>query len=246
MASHVRAALAVFSCLLATSMVRAGDMCPAPPKHKPAPATPIPAGDHRIRIDSDAASLDCRRLAVLTGHVQAHQDARSVAADSVTYDEKTGKLTVKGAVDFEDPRLRHTQRHRHLRCAGRRGFQRGQFPDLRPQWPRLCEGNGGPSGRQGRSGARCAIPPARWAIRIGCCRRPRSIWTPISRKGTAHGVVMRFKDVPIFYTPYLSFPLGDERKSGVLFPSFGHSGQQRLSARGALLFQSGAELRSDR
>jgi LPS-assembly protein len=34
---------------------------------------------------------------------------------------------------------------------------------------------------------------------------------------------MRFKDVPIFYTPYISFPLGDERKSGVLFPSFGHS-----------------------
>ncbi len=36
--------------------------------------------------------------------------------------------------------------------------------------------------------------------------------------------IMRFKDVPIFYTPYISFPLGDERKSGVLFPSLGHSG----------------------
>ena len=35
---------------------------------------------------------------------------------------------------------------------------------------------------------------------------------------------MRFKDVPIFYTPYLAFPLGDERQSGLLFPSFGHSG----------------------
>jgi LPS-assembly protein len=35
---------------------------------------------------------------------------------------------------------------------------------------------------------------------------------------------MRFKDVPIFYTPYISFPVGDERKSGLLFPSFGHSG----------------------
>ena len=44
------------------------------------------------------------------------------------------------------------------------------------------------------------------------------------QEGTAHNVTMRFKDVPIFYTPYISFPLGDERKSGVLFPSFGHSG----------------------
>jgi LPS-assembly protein len=36
--------------------------------------------------------------------------------------------------------------------------------------------------------------------------------------------------VPIFYTPYISFPLGDERKSGVLFPAFGHSGSNGFDA----------------
>src|SRR5712671_1787452 len=44
------------------------------------------------------------------------------------------------------------------------------------------------------------------------------------QEGSAHNVLMRFKSVPMFYTPYISFPLGDERKSGLLFPSFGHSG----------------------
>ena len=44
------------------------------------------------------------------------------------------------------------------------------------------------------------------------------------QQGTAHGVVMRFKNVPIFYSPYLAFPLGPERQSGLLFPNFGHSG----------------------
>jgi LPS-assembly protein len=44
------------------------------------------------------------------------------------------------------------------------------------------------------------------------------------QEGVARNVTMRFKDVPIFYTPYISFPLGDERKSGILFPTFGHSG----------------------
>jgi len=44
------------------------------------------------------------------------------------------------------------------------------------------------------------------------------------QQGTARGVVMRFKDVPIFYSPYFAFPLGGERQSGLLFPSFGHSG----------------------
>ena len=86
MPSHVRAALAVIFCLLAYSGVRAGDMCPAPPKrHAPTPAAvaaaaAAAAGDHRIRIESDGATVDADGSAILTGHVQAHQDARSIAA----------------------------------------------------------------------------------------------------------------------------------------------------------------------
>src|ERR1700734_3250112 len=108
MASHLRAALAVVSCLLAASAVRAGDMCPAPPKRKSAPATPISSGDHLIRIDTDGASLTSFTtggFAVFTGHVQVRQDERTIAADRVTYDAKTGKVTVNGSVDFEDPPL---------------------------------------------------------------------------------------------------------------------------------------------
>ncbi|HHO60101.1 MAG TPA: LPS-assembly protein LptD, partial [Thiotrichales bacterium] len=41
--------------------------------------------------------------------------------------------------------------------------------------------------------------------------------------GRAHGVVMRFKDVPFLYTPYIEFPTSDRRRSGLLFPEFGTS-----------------------
>ena len=44
-----------------------------------------------------------------------------------------------------------------------------------------------------------------------------------SRQGHASHVVLRFKDVPFFYFPYLRFPLGEERLSGLLFPTFGSS-----------------------
>ena len=37
-----------------------------------------------------------------------------------------------------------------------------------------------------------------------------------------------FKGVPIIYLPWLSFPLGTERKSGFLFPSIGHSTRSGL------------------
>ena len=41
--------------------------------------------------------------------------------------------------------------------------------------------------------------------------------------GTAKHAVLRMKGVPIFYSPYLQFPVSDERVSGFLFPNMGYS-----------------------
>jgi LPS-assembly protein len=39
--------------------------------------------------------------------------------------------------------------------------------------------------------------------------------------GKARGATIRFLGVPIFYAPYISFPINDERKTGFLTPGFG-------------------------
>ncbi|HEX5419325.1 MAG TPA: putative LPS assembly protein LptD, partial [Gammaproteobacteria bacterium] len=39
--------------------------------------------------------------------------------------------------------------------------------------------------------------------------------------GTARGVKLKFKGVPILYTPYFTFPISSKRKSGFLTPSIG-------------------------
>lgn len=41
-----------------------------------------------------------------------------------------------------------------------------------------------------------------------------------SGRGLANHVVVRVKDVPVFYTPVLGFPLDDRRLTGFLFPSY--------------------------
>ena len=46
--------------------------------------------------------------------------------------------------------------------------------------------------------------------------------------GTARSVILYFKEVPIMYTPWLDFPLGRDRKSGFLAPSFGSTGRRGL------------------
>lgn len=42
-------------------------------------------------------------------------------------------------------------------------------------------------------------------------------------EGVARNGVLRFKGVPILYSPYLTFPLGKDRKSGFLVPTYGTS-----------------------
>jgi LPS-assembly protein len=43
------------------------------------------------------------------------------------------------------------------------------------------------------------------------------------RNGLGRSTRVEFKGVPIFYVPFISFPLGSERKSGFLFPSAGYT-----------------------
>jgi LPS-assembly protein len=49
-------------------------------------------------------------------------------------------------------------------------------------------------------------------------------------QGTARNVWITFKNTPIFYTPYLSFPLSDARKSGFLAPGAGVSSSSGFEA----------------
>ncbi len=159
---------------------------------------------------------------VLTGHVQIHQDQRSVTADSVTYDQKTGKVVVTGAVDFEDPKLGILSNKGSYDALGGADFSEAAF--------RIFDRNGRgfakemavhPDGKVDLLKVRyttCPVGNQDWMLQASSINLDTN-----AQEGTARGVVMRFKDVPIFYTPFISFPLGDERKSGVLFPSFGHS-----------------------
>jgi LPS-assembly protein len=222
MAVDVRAVF-IISGLAIASMARAGDMCPAPPKYRPQIDSGIAADDHRIHIDSDDAKLDADRNAVLNGRVRVQQDARSVTSDSVTYDAKTGRVSVKGSVDFEDPKLRVRSAAGSYDINGAANFDQANF--------QILDRNGRgfakaidvlPEGKVNLADVRyttCPVGNEDWMLQASSLNIDSK-----AEEGVGRNVIMRFKDVPIFYTPYISFPVGDDRKSGLLFPSFGHSG----------------------
>jgi LPS-assembly protein len=63
-------------------------------------------------------------------------------------------------------------------------------------------------------------PPGQddWTLRAGELTLDKA-----SETGTAKNASITFMHVPIFYSPYLSFPLTDARKSGFLAPHVGHT-----------------------
>jgi LPS-assembly protein len=222
MASHLRAAC-IFLCLAAAGAVRGEDLCPAPPKHTAARPVDVAIDDHRIHIDSDDALLGLDGIAIFNGRVTVHQDERSVAADSVTYNNKTGRVAVKGGVDFEDPKLRIRSDTGSYETDGTASFDEANFQLLDRNGRGFAKDlNALPDGTVILSQVRytsCPVGNDDWMLNASSIDLDTK-----GGEGVARSVVMRFKDVPIFYTPYISFPLGDERKSGLLFPSFGHSG----------------------
>jgi LPS-assembly protein len=227
MASHVRAAFIFFS--LVSAAAYAADVCPAPPKFTYTRPPGIAADDHRIHIESNDAVVGADGNAVLNGRVTVTQDERSVSADSVTYDYNTDRLNVKGKVDFLDPKLRVRSDTGSYETAGGANFNEAFF--------QLMNRNGrgfakdidvNPDGQVTLDHVHytsCPVGIEDWSLSASKINLDTKL-----QEGVARNVTMRFKDVPVFYTPYISFPLGDERKSGVLFPSFGHSGSNGFDA----------------
>lgn len=69
-------------------------------------------------------------------------------------------------------------------------------------------------------------------VSITSCPEPSRAWELqtdllkldyISDTGTAENALLRFQGVPIFYFPWIRFPLGEARRSGFLMPYFGDS-----------------------
>jgi LPS-assembly protein len=222
-ASQFQAAL-VFFCLASTAGY-AADVCPAPPKFSYTRPPGIAADDHQIHIEANDAVLELGddANAVLKGRVTVTQDLRSVSADSVTYDFNADKLNVKGKVDFLDPKLRVRGDSGSYETAGAANFNEAFFQLMDRNGRGFAKDiNVNPDGKVALDHVHytsCPVGNEDWSLNASQV----SLDTKL-QEGVAHHVTMRFKDVPVFYTPYISFPLGDERKSGVLFPSFGHSG----------------------
>lgn len=186
-----------------------------------------PDADPVVEVSSDSATLDVDGDAVLEGDVKITQGDRTLSAEDVKYDSRTGVFEIKGEVRYADPALQLSGRGGNFEPKGGAAFDDAAFElparPARGAAERLTLSSDGKLGLEGVWFSTCPAAEPDWRIRA------RSIdIDPVTRNGTARDAAVEFMGVPILYSPWLSFPVGSQRKSGFLFPNVGYGSRSGL------------------
>jgi LPS-assembly protein len=222
-----RTLAATLSCSLVAE-VRATD-CPAPADPEAAPAglaapgaPTVDPSDEPIQIESEGAEVGRSGDASLLGQVTVRQGDRTLSAETATYEAASRSFKVEGDVEYRDPEVRI--RGATGTWSGGRG---GSFTETEFELPtRPARGSAGelalsPEGNLALQDVVFTTCPAGnddWLFKASSIEIDRE-----RQQGTGRNVRLDFKGVPLLYAPYISFPAGDARKSGFLFPSIGTS-----------------------
>jgi LPS-assembly protein len=226
--------LAIISFGALAPLARAADQsCPSPTVPALLPQVP-PASPPKLKgekdvatggaidIDADHTVADADgKKATFTGNVVIRQGDRQFKADRVDVDSHKN-IKGQGGVDYTDPIVHILGAGGDYSPTGGADFKDAQFQLLqRPARGSAQTMNLTPEGILNLKEVTFTTCPANdksWILSAQDIKLDTR-----AKVGEAHDAKIEFKGVPILYLPWVSFPLGDERKSGFLYPLIGSS-----------------------
>ena len=193
---------------------------PAPAARASLPAPAPRAGN--IEVSSDQALLGVDGNATLEGNVVVREGEREIRADQIEYDSRDTSLRTTGSIDYRDPLVHVAGEGGSYSAMAGAEFRSARF-ELRQ---RAARGTAGalrltPQGLirlRAVSFTTCPADDESWQLKAD-----RVTLDTRERLGTGRNARIDFKGVPLIYLPWVSFPLGSQRKSGFLFPGIGNT-----------------------
>ncbi len=163
--------------------------------------------------------------AIMSGGVLLRRDDKLAGADTARFDSEQRALYLEGGVRYEDPRTQILSRSAEFGYAmGRIRFEGAEFSlgssNARGAAEEIEINESGTLSLGGVEYTTCPPGDEDWLLQGKSIRLDTR-----EGIGTARGMKLRFMNVPIIYLPYISFPIGDARKSGMLTPEIGSSGR---------------------
>jgi len=183
--------------------------------------------DNPKTIQLEAGRFDAQfgdnPTASMSGGVLLRRDDKIAGAESARYDPEQRALFLEGGVRYEDPGTQIMSRSAEFGYGtGRIRFDGADFSlgsnNSRGAADSLEINQNGTLSLGGVEYTTCPPASEDWLI------EGKSILLDTnSGVGTAKGMKLRFKGVPILYLPHMTFPISDARKSGFLTPEIGSS-----------------------
>jgi LPS-assembly protein len=216
--------MAVLCAALLSNQAPAAD-CPDDTEQAAAKAAPTAvSADKEADIDLSMDSLEATKesLWLLNGNVGIKQGDRQLKTTDATFDPQTQDFTTDHPVEYTDPSMRVQGKSAQFNPAGEAAFEDAQFElhaqGARGEAKRISLSSDGELDLKEVRYTTCPLGREDWLFKASDIDIDRS-----SGIGTGRSVRLDFKGVPILYAPFISFPVGVERKSGFLFPTFGTS-----------------------
>jgi len=189
----------------------------------PQPPTLSPPNDDNVHVSADNATVEEKLgLSTFEGYVVVQRADQILTTETAVYNRNKDILTAKNGFTLWDKRfvingakveLRPKQEgamtNAHYWLLNRRARGYAQKVDKQSKYIAHFEQT---------TYTTCAPGKEVWRLQAG-----KITLNDAKARGTARNVTIHVLGMPIFYTPYLSFPLSEARQSGLLMPQFGVS-----------------------
>jgi LPS-assembly protein len=190
-----------------------------------APLPPAPTEEQPIDLTADTASYDqSKELVTLTGNVRAERGSEEIIADQMTYNRRTADAIAEGNAYLAHPGIRAVGTRALVNLDTDQGTLSNAH--YRVWGSTNAHGTADQADFLSRTLSRynnvtyttCAPGNDAWWLQANKLNLDQAEGVGVARDAT-----LRVLGMPVLYTPYLSFPISDRRKSGFLVPSVGSS-----------------------
>jgi LPS-assembly protein len=188
---------------------------PELPPHDPA--------DQRVEVLTGRAEVDLKAGTMFSDELRLRRGDAVLTAPSARYDQESGQFTMEGGLEFRDPDTRiRGQDATYDTDSNRVAIEAAEFQLFAVP----SRGSASSISVEERNELRlrdvsyttCAPGKDDWQLRAAKISIDRA-----EGIATARNARLEFQGVPILYTPWISYPVTNERKSGFLLPGLGRS-----------------------
>lgn len=186
-------------------------------------APPLFDDEEQINISADQTRSDSEGISTFHGNVVLEKHELRITADKAAYDSNTGNINIDGnvhvdttsmAIDADSGALAKDTQSSTFEGIE---FQLGKN-NMRGKADSISADQKNKTELQHTSITSCNLQDPDWRLDAD------SISLDLDEEyGSAKDVVLRFMEVPFVYIPYMEFPIGDRRRSGLLVPEIGYS-----------------------